>query len=158
MREGKKQGISDYECYRVMEELLIVLKEGKEFHITDDLFKAQEAILDFMLELEDRLEENKIIKNEYIWKILNLLLHKKLMSLRYFGIINDQQAQVKYATKYYTFLVNVLLKVIRFITNGLSFKEVAPLQKFVAFAFFRFTWVQNEVTRALAKESDPVIS
>ena len=46
-----------------MQELLNVIKQGKEFHINDDLFQLQDLILDFMLELEDNLEENKILKN-----------------------------------------------------------------------------------------------
>ena len=50
------------------------------------------------------------------------------------------------------------MKVIKFIANGISFKEVRPLQKFVAFAYFRYSWVQEQIVTALSKKSDPVLS
>lgn len=50
------------------------------------------------------------------------------------------------------------MKTIKFISNGISFKEVKPLQKFVAFAYFRFNWVQDQIINALSKKTDPVIS
>jgi hypothetical protein len=158
LQAGKKMGMTDYDFYKIMEALLPLLKEGREFHIADDLAEAQETILGLILELEDNLEENKLLKNDYIWKALDLLLHKKVMSLRYFGIIHDTEAQKRYAMKYYTFLINALSKIIGFIANGISFKEVGPLQKFVAFAFFRFGWVQDQIIRALSKSTDPPIS
>jgi len=80
------------------------------------------------------------------------------MNLRYFGIIHEHEYQLKYALKYYKLIVNVLIKVVRFICNGISFKEVRPLQKFVAFAYFRFNWVQDQIIYALSKKSDPIIS
>ncbi len=43
----------------------------KEFSITDDLFKTQEVLLDFMLELAELIEEDRVLRNEYIWKILH---------------------------------------------------------------------------------------
>ena len=89
---------------------------------------------------------------------MNLVLHKKVMGLRYFGIIEDRQSQEKYALKYYTFLINTLSKIIRFIMNGISFKEVTPFQKFVSFAYFRLGWVQDQIVQALTKETDPKIS
>ena len=46
------------------------------------------------------------------------------MSLRYFGILHDVNAQKKYAMKYYTFLVKMIIKIIGFISSGISFKEV----------------------------------
>lgn len=54
--------------------------------------------------------------------------------------------------------MNALMKTIKFISNGISFKEVKPLQKFVAFAYFRFNWVQDQIINALSKKTDPVIS
>lgn len=73
------------------------------------------------------------------------------MSLRYFGILHDVNAQKKYAMKYYTFLVKMIIKIIGFISSGISFKEVEPLQRFVGFCFFRFTWVQDQIVQALLK-------
>ena len=52
----------------------------------------------------------------------------------------------------------MIVKIIGFISSGISFKEVEPLQRFIAFCFFRLTWVQNQIIQALSKESDPVIS
>ena len=52
----------------------------------------------------------------------------------------------------------MIVKIIGFISSGISFKEVEPLQRFIAFCFFRLTWVQNQIIQALAKESDPVVS
>ena len=76
-----------------MQELLNIIKNGKEFSINDDLFPLQELILDFLLELEDNVEANKVLKNEYIWSAMALLLQKKVMNLRYFGIIPEPENQ-----------------------------------------------------------------
>ena len=76
-----------------MQELLNIIKNGKEFSINDDLFPLQELILDFLLELEDNVEANKVLKNEYIWSAMGLLLQKKVMNLRYFGIIPEPENQ-----------------------------------------------------------------
>jgi hypothetical protein len=80
------------------------------------------------------------------------------MNLRYFGSIRDPTLQKKYAKKYYTFLINTLIKIVEFILHGINFKELSSLQKFVSYAYFRFSWCQNQVVQALAKESDPVLS
>ena len=80
------------------------------------------------------------------------------MSLRYFGSLRDASAQKQFAMKFYKFLINILIKIIGFIMNGISFKELVSLQQFVAFAYFRFSWCQDQIVQALAKESDPVFS
>lgn len=80
------------------------------------------------------------------------------MNLRYFGSIGSSSLQKKYAMKYYTFLINTLIRLITFIMHGISFKELASFQKFVAYTFFRFSWCQNQIIQALSKPSDPVLS
>lgn len=80
------------------------------------------------------------------------------MNLRYFGSIRDQTLQKKYASKYYKFLINTLIKIIQFILHGINYKELSSLQKFVAYAYFRFSWCQNQIIQALLKETDPILS
>ena len=46
-----------------MQELLILLKDGKEFDIADNLFKTQYTILEFILELEENIEESRVVRN-----------------------------------------------------------------------------------------------
>lgn len=158
LRSGKAHGVGDFEFFRMLEDLYKVLREGTEFHIEDDLAQTQETVLDFIEELADLLEEDKLLKNEFIWKILDLVLHKKLMNLRYFGSTRDPAAQKRYARKYYRFLINTLVRIIQFVINGISFKELVALQKFVAYAFFRLAWVQDQIITALARPTDPTLS
>lgn len=75
-----------------------------------------------MEELQDFLEEDKVVKNDFIWKLIDLLLHKKVMNLRYFGSIRNPIQQKKYAMKYYTFLIHTLVKIMGLIINGISYK------------------------------------
>ena len=45
LESANAKGCSDYEFYKLMQELLILLKEGKQFDISDNLFKTQYTIL-----------------------------------------------------------------------------------------------------------------
>lgn len=98
-----------------------------------------------------------MLRNEYIWKILHELLHKKVMHLRCFGSIR-QPDKKKYALKYYRLLLTNLARIIQFIDSGISFKEVTYIQRFVAFVFFRHGWCQTHIVQALAKPNDPPLS
>ena len=142
----------------MLEDFYRLLQNGSEFHINDDLFEIQDTVLDFLEDLQDFLEEDKVVKNDFIWKIIDLLLHKKVMNLRYFGTIRNSSKQKKYAMKYYTFLIHTLIKIIEMVINGITYKELISLQKFIAYVYFRFSWVQKHVIQSLAKETDPQFS
>jgi hypothetical protein len=99
-----------------------------------------------------------VLRNEYIWKILHEILHKKIMSLKYFGSIRDTASKKKYAFKIYKLITEIISKIIIFIQNGISYKELNYIQRFIAFAFFRCTWCQDKIIQALQRPNDPVIS
>lgn len=41
---------------------------------------------------------------------------------------------------------------------GFEYRELRCIQKFIAYAYFRFEWVQTIITKALKRTDDPVIS
>ncbi len=80
------------------------------------------------------------------------------MNLRYFSCISSESLKKKYSLKFYQLLIGNLTKIIEFINNGISFKEVNYIQRFVAYVYFRLPWCQSIIVDALLKKSDPVIS
>lgn len=157
LRTGKNYGISDHQFFKMMESVYVTLK-NKEFSITDDLFKTQQILLDFMLQIAQFIEQDRVLRNEYIWKILHQILHKKIMSLKYFGSIFNQTSKKKYAFKIYKLMIVIIAKIINFIESGISFKELSYIQRFIAFSYFRFSWCQQKIVQALKRPTDPVIS
>jgi len=67
------------------------------------------------------------------------------MSLKYFGSIRDTASKRKYALKIYKLIIEVISKIIGFIQNGISYKELNYIQRFIAFAFFRSSWCQEKI-------------
>jgi len=67
------------------------------------------------------------------------------MSLKYFGSIRDTASKKKYALKIYKLIIEVISKIIGFIQNGISYKELNYIQRFIAFAFFRSSWCQEKI-------------
>lgn len=41
---------------------------------------------------------------------------------------------------------------------GITFHELQCIQKFIAFSYFRFPWIQDVILHALRREADPVIT
>ncbi len=55
-------------------------------------------------------------------------------------------------------IVNVMKKIITFTANGLTYKEFVCIHRFMAFAYFRLPWCQDEIIQVLKREGDPIIS
>ena len=80
------------------------------------------------------------------------------MRLKYFCGIRNEQEKLIFAKKFYMFVANVVKKIIRFTVNGLTYKEFVCIHKFMAFAYFRLPWCQDQIIQVLKREGDPIIS
>jgi len=46
---------------------------------------------------------------------------------------------------YYKFITAVLSKVIAYTELGITFNELQCIQKFIAFSYFLFPWIQDKI-------------
>lgn len=55
-------------------------------------------------------------------------------------------------------MVSVLLKIIAYTESGITFHELQCIQKFIAFCYFRFPWIQDKIIKSLSRKLDPIIT
>lgn len=101
------------------------------------------------------LRQGEDIINEHIWAVIDAVIHREELTIRFINYhpdINDKKA---IGSKFYSFIMHLLEKVIKSTTIGITFHELKCIQKFIAFTYFRFPWLQKVLTRALKKKNDP---
>lgn len=52
----------------------------------------------------------------------------------------------------------MISKIILCTTVGLEFRELQCTQKFIAYAYFRYPWIQNILINALKRENDQILT
>jgi hypothetical protein len=55
-------------------------------------------------------------------------------------------------------VIEAIIKIIEFTSNGVTLKEVQAIHKFIGFVYFRFPWCQQQIIEAICNPNDPVIS
>ena len=124
----------------------------------EELFEIQQSLLDILNMLIGILSRRNEFQNLYIWNICHLICHKDILNLKYFGSLRHNTSKNKFAVKFYQFLINAFHKIIESVEEKLTYKEVKAIHRFVAFAFFRFPWCQEQLISVLSRPTDPEIT
>ncbi len=96
--------------------------------------------------------------NERLWRTINYIVHKPELSTRYLTLHQNENTKKALYLRYYKFIISVLSKVIVCTGIGITFHELQCIQKFIAFAYFRFPWIQQKIIEALRRHTDPLIT
>lgn len=96
--------------------------------------------------------------NEYLWSLINSLSREPILRLKYFCSIRNQQQRLAFAKKFYLFILLVLRKIIELTANGINFKQLVSIHRFIAYAYFRFPWCQDELISSLTRPTDQPLS
>lgn len=157
LQDIRKKGMSEYDLYLFLEKMFLDLQD-KHFPITDELFTAQDCLLDMLLLLADCLSSEQQMLNEYLWSLINGLIREPILRLKYFCSIRNQQHRLAFAKKFYRLLLLVLRKIIELTAQGINFKELVSIHRFIAYAYFRLPWCQDELVASLRRPTDQPIS
>lgn len=52
----------------------------------------------------------------------------------------------------------MISKIVMCTTVGLEYRELKCTQKFIAYAFFRYPWIQRVVINAIKRENDQILT
>lgn len=157
LQEIRRKGMSEYDLYLFLEKMFLNLQE-KHFPITDELFTAQDCLLELLLLLAECLSSEQQMPNEYLWSLINSLIRESILRLKYFCSIRNQQHRLTFAKKFYLFILLVLRKIIELTANGINFKQLVSIHRFIAYTYFRFPWCQDELIASFARPSDQPLS
>jgi hypothetical protein len=72
--------------------------------------------------------------------------------------IQNYKVKKKLGGKLYGFICSILSKIVQSTAIGFTYHELQCIQKFVAYAYFRFPWLQKKLIRAIKRQGDPVIN
>lgn len=115
-------------------------------------------MIDLLEEISNLIEEGEYLINENIWKIFNVIIHRAELSIRYLHAIDNLKDKKKIGIKFYKFLCSTLIIIVRSTGIGLEINELKYSQKFIAYSYFRFPWLQNHFIRQISKSTDPSLS
>ena len=102
--------------------------------------------------------EGDDILNERLWRIINYIVHKPELSTRYLTLHQNENTKKSVYLEYYKFIIAVLSKIIIGTGTGITYHELQCIQKFIAFSYFRFPWIQQKIVESLRRHIDPVIT
>jgi hypothetical protein len=106
------------------------------------LYERQLTLVKLLNELSNLFVEGDDILNERLWRTINYIVHKPELSTRYLTLHQNENTKKTLYLKYYKFIIVVLSKIIACTGTGITFHELQCIQKFIAFAYFRFPWIQ----------------
>ena len=157
LRYRERDGLTPYQVLQLLDDMEQTI-DGREFRVGEELFEIQQYLLGILNSLLGLISRGNEFQNLYVWNICHLICHKEILNLKYFGSLKHLGSKKKFAGKFYQFITGAFFKVIDSVGKGLTYKEVKAIHRFVAFAYFRFPWCQDQLLGVLARPSDPEVS
>lgn len=114
--------------------------------------------MDILQGLSFLITQGESVTNESIWVLINQIIHRPELSTGYLYSIENPSHKTEIGLKYYSFIFEMLGKIIICTTVGLSYPELKCIQKFIGYVYFRCKWIRDLVINALENKDDPELT